>query len=107
MTWPCRPVRHAFVNVAPMSKINLQHPHTRTPDQARHAVEHIAAVLTKRFGLVCQWQGDCLAFKRAGVSGAITLTPGQVQVAAQLGFPFSLMQAQVESEIQRVLQAQF
>jgi len=64
----------------------------------------MADTLQSRFGVACQWQGDCLAFKRTGVDGAITLTPGQLQVTVKLGFPVSLMRAQIEAQICRELQ---
>jgi len=90
-----------------MSKLDLQHPHTLAPEQARHAVQHIADALSTRFGLACHWRGDCLEFRHAGVDGEINLTPGQVRVTAKLGFPVSLMQSRIESEIRRVLQEKF
>jgi len=90
-----------------MSRIDLQHPHTLAPGQARDAVQHIADALRTRFDCACHRQGDCLAFKRAGVDGEIALAPGQVRVTARLGFPVSLMQARIESEIRRVLHEKF
>jgi len=91
-----------------MSKITLQHAHALPPDQARHAVQHMADALQSRFGFVCHWpDDDCLAFKRAHVDGSITLSPGQLRFSARLGFPVSLMQAQIEAEIRRVLQEKF
>jgi len=106
-----RPCRHHDLTTLPnahMSNITLQHVHALPPDQARHAVQHMADVLQSRFGLACHWQGDdCLAFKRASIDGTITLSPGQLQLTARLGFPISLMQAQIETEIQRVLQERF
>jgi len=63
----------------------------------------MADTLQSRFGLDCHWQGDCLLFKRSGVDGCITLATGQLQVEARLGFPVSLMHAQIEAEICRVL----
>jgi len=90
-----------------MSTINLQHRHTLSPDQARDAVRHMADTLQSRFGLACHWQDDCLTFKRKGVDGTITLTPGQLLVEAKLGFPVSLMSAQIEAEIRQVLHKKF
>jgi len=88
-----------------MSKITLQHAHALPSDQARHAIQRMADVLQSRFGLTCHWQDDdCLNFKRTSVDGTITLSPGQLQVTARLGFPVSLMQGQIEAEIRRVLQ---
>jgi len=91
-----------------MSTIELRHPHTLSPEQARAATQHIADALGAKFAVDCGWQGeDCLTFKRAGVNGAITLAPGQVQISAKLSFPLSLMKAQIEAEICRVLQEKF
>jgi len=90
-----------------MSTINLQHTHTLPPDQVRQAVQHMADTLQSRFGMVCCWQDNGLAFKRTGVDGTITWVPGQLQVTARLGFPVSLMRAQIEAEIHRVLQEKF
>jgi len=91
-----------------MSAIQLCHRHTLLPEQAREATRHIANALGAKFGVDCLWQGeDGLTFRRSGVNGTITLAPGEVQVAVKLGFPLSLMQASIESEIQRVLQEKF
>jgi len=91
-----------------MSAIELCHPHTLPPEQARQATGHIAAALGTKFAVECVWQGeDCLAFKRAGVNGVMTLAPGEVKLAITLSFPLSLMQAQIETEIRRVLQEKF
>jgi len=91
-----------------MSAIELRHPHTLPPEQAREATRHIADALGAKFDVDCIWQGeDCLTFKRAGINGTMTLVPGEVQITAKLGFPLSLMQANIQSEIHRVLQEKF
>jgi len=91
-----------------MSTIELHHSHTLPPEQARKATGHIADALRTKFEVDCIWQGeDCLTFKRAGINGTMTLVPGEVQVKAALSFPLSLMQANIESEIRRVLQEKF
>jgi len=90
-----------------MPEINLQHAHTLMPEQARHAVQHMADTLQSRFGFACRWQEDRLFFKRTGVDGVATLVPGELQLRAQLDFPVSLMKAQIEAEIRRVLQEKF
>jgi len=90
-----------------MSEIDIQHVHALTPEQARQAVQRVADTLNARFGLACRWQDDRLDFKRPGVEGVITLSPGQLQVRAQLGFLFSALRPQIEQEIRRVLQEKF
>ncbi|MCW6027172.1 putative polyhydroxyalkanoate system protein [Stenotrophomonas rhizophila] len=86
-----------------MSTIDIRHAHTLPAENARKAIEEVAAKLSERFGLESNWVGDVLNFNGSGVDGAIALQPGQVQVTAKLGFLLSAMKGMVESEIQRVL----
>ena len=86
-----------------MSQIDIRHPHARSPEQARTAIEEAARKLDERFGLRSHWQGDQLQFSGSGVDGAIELLPGAVRVTAKLGFLLSAMKGMVEAEIRRVL----
>lgn len=86
-----------------MSTIDIRHAHTLPAENARKAIEEVAAKLSERFGLESNWVGDVLNFNGSGVDGAIALQPGQVQVTVKLGFLLSAMKGMVESEIQRVL----
>jgi len=90
-----------------MSDIDLQHAHTLSPDEARHALGQVADALSTRFGLNCRWQDERLIIQRPGVDGAIIPGPGQLRVSARLGFPFSALRGQIESEIRRVLREKF
>ncbi len=87
-----------------MSNIDIRHTHSLPADNARQAIEEVAAKLSDRFGLQSSWVGDALNFSGSGVDGAIELLPGQVHVTAKLGFLLSAMKGMVESEIERVLQ---
>lgn len=87
-----------------MSTIDIRHAHSLPAENARKAIEEVAAKLSERFGLQSSWVGDVLNFSGSGVDGAIALQSGQVQVTAKLGFLLSAMKSMVESEIQRVLQ---
>lgn len=87
-----------------MSSIDIHHAHALPADAARQAIDAMAARLTDKFSLATEWVGDALRFNGSGVKGLIELLPGQVHVAAELGFPVSMMKGMVESEIQRVLQ---
>ncbi len=87
-----------------MSSIDIHHAHALPAEAARSAVEEMAAKLTEKFSLDTRWVGDALNFSGSGVKGLIELLPGQVHVAAELGFPVSMMKGMVEGEIQRVLQ---
>jgi len=86
-----------------LSQIDIEHAHSRTPEQVRQAVEGIAAKLQERHGLSSRWEGDVLALGGPGIDGRIEMLPGKVRVQAELGFLFSALQGMVESEIRRVL----
>lgn len=90
-----------------MSSIDIRHPHTKTPAQARKAVEDVAKKLAERFDMAYEWEGDTLNFNRSGVDGHITVLPKQLHVTAHLGFLLSAMKGPIESEIRRVLGEKF
>ncbi|KRG71088.1 polyhydroxyalkanoic acid system family protein [Pseudoxanthomonas dokdonensis] len=90
-----------------MASIDIQHPHSKSPQQAREAVDEVARKLSERFDVSCQWDGDVLNFKRSGVDGCIELQPNQLHVTANLGFLLSAMKSPIESEIRRVLDEKF
>jgi putative polyhydroxyalkanoate system protein len=91
----------------PMPSIDIRHPHTKSPGQARKAVEEVAAKLGERFDMTFDWQGDTLNFSRSGVEGKIALLPDALRVTANLGFLLSAMKGPIESEIRRVLGEKF
>lgn len=90
-----------------MSAIDIRHPHSLPPVQARKAVEQVARKLGDKFGLQHQWQGDILHFEGSGVNGHIALTPKQLHVTATLGFLLSALKGPIESEIRRILDERF
>lgn len=90
-----------------MAGIDIHHSHSLPLDQARQAVDEVAATLADRFGVESHWVGDTLAFNRSGIDGAIALGPEQVHVTAKLGFMLSAMKSPIESEIHRLLGERF
>lgn len=90
-----------------MPSIDIHHPHTMAPEQAREAVQEIADKLTDRFGVACHWEDDTLHFDRSGIEGRIALQPSQLHVTATLGFLFAAMQGPIEAELRRVLDRRF
>lgn len=90
-----------------MSNIDIRHPHSLSPEQARHAVQGIADALAERFGVRCAWRGDDLQFERSGIDGRVSLQPGALHVTARLGFLFGAMKGTIEHEVRRVLEERF
>ena len=90
-----------------MASIDIQHPHSKTPAQARKAVESMAKKLAERFDMDYGWDGDTLNFSRSGVDGKIALLADKLRVTATLGFLLSAMKGPIEQEIRRVLSEKF
>jgi putative polyhydroxyalkanoate system protein len=90
-----------------MASIDIQHPHSKTPAQARKAIESVAKKLAERFDMEYGWDGDTLNFNRSGVDGKIALLADKLRVTANLGFLLSAMKGPIEAEIRRVLSEKF
>lgn len=90
-----------------MSTIEIRHPHSLPPAQARQAVEDFAVKLGERFGLDYRWEGDVLHFKRSGVDGHIALLPDALFLNARLGLFFTAMKSTIEQEMRRALGERF
>lgn len=90
-----------------MSDIDIHHPHTLAPAEARARVETISLKLQERFGVECKWNDDILHFNRTGVDGQLRLEADELHLTARLGFLFSAMRGPLEKEIRRVLDVHF
>ncbi|MBS0457166.1 MAG: polyhydroxyalkanoic acid system family protein [Proteobacteria bacterium] len=90
-----------------MATIDICHPHQRSMQEARAAVERVAAKIGERFGIRSAWAGDSLDFHGSGVKGRIGLTPKQVHFNAHLGFPVSMFAGSIEAEIRKQLDQEF
>ncbi|MRX11092.1 polyhydroxyalkanoic acid system protein [Pseudoduganella sp. FT25W] len=82
-----------------MADINIVQEHHLAPEQARAAAQQVADKLAEQFELACRWEGDVLRFERSGVSGSLSLLPHQAQLQLELGFPISMMAAQIEAKV--------
>ncbi len=90
-----------------MPSIDLRRPHQLSIADARAVVDKVAARMHEKFGMTGQWQGDTLGFSRPGISGAIVVEDGSVQVRAQLGLMLAPLKGMIEQEIQRKLDEHF
>lgn len=90
-----------------MSTIEVHRPHDRSLDEARSAIDRVAARLADRFDVDYDWDGDTLCFQRPGVTGHIALTPGEVLVRARLGLLLMALKGPIEAEIHRFLDSEF
>lgn len=90
-----------------MPSIDIHHPHTRSLEEARQAVDRVAQKLQDRFDVQCEWNDDCLEFSRTGVEGEIRLSDEEIHVMMDLGFLLSALRGPIEGEIRRYLEREF
>ncbi len=71
------------------------------------AANTMAARLNKDYGVVSRWEGSAMHFERSGLSGVLTLTPGQLALDVKLGFLMSAMREKIANAVERKLDEEF
>ena len=82
-----------------MANIRITKTHHLSHRKAKEAAERVAKDLHKRFGLDWEWDGDCVAFKRTGLSGRLHVRQGEVRLDCQLGFVMSMFKPALEGAV--------
>lgn len=90
-----------------MPAISIRRRHKLDHRHAKTAAQKIARDLNKRFGLVCHWEGDEVAFERPGVSGTMRVGKSEVRLDAQLSFLMTPLKGPIERAIQDELDTLF
>lgn len=84
-----------------MSEIKVTRTHHLSARKARLAAEYVAADLRSQYGLDYRWDdADVLSFRRAGLTGQLTLARRQVTVQVRLGLLLSPLKSTFEREIE-------
>lgn len=90
-----------------MPIIDIQRNHGLGLERARDVIEHIAAEMSRKFGIESVWEGDTLRIRRAGVDGHIEVAADNVRVQARLGLMLGVFKARIEEEIRQQLDWHF
>lgn len=94
-----------------MTEITIRRKHDKSAAATRAAAEHMASRLQEKFDVNCNWEKDgaydVLRFRRAGLSGSLTLEEQAVALSIQLGFPFSALKPVIEQKILKFLDENF
>ncbi|MFM9881496.1 MAG: polyhydroxyalkanoic acid system family protein [Burkholderiales bacterium] len=90
-----------------MSDIDIRRSHALSISQARKHAEEMASALKEKFDLDSAWDGDQLRFTRPGVTGALTVSKGEIHLVASLGLLLSFMKPQIEGHIHGELERIF
>jgi putative polyhydroxyalkanoate system protein len=86
-----------------MPSISIKRRHRLDPKKARAVAQRIAKDLNKRYGLICQWDGDNVAFDGVGVSGSMHVGKAQIKLDVQLSFLLAPLKGTIEREINKEL----
>ena len=71
-----------------MAKIDIDHNHGLSMEQARDKLKELAAKLEQKYKLAFTWNGDDVDLKGMGIKGQLRLTEGRL--AGELDVPFIL-----------------
>lgn len=82
-----------------MADIAIRRTHSHTKAEARKMAEQVAQEMQREFGMICEWQDDTVTFKRAGVSGLLSVSDTEIVFEAKLGILLSALQPRIEAEV--------
>jgi putative polyhydroxyalkanoate system protein len=92
-----------------MSEMKISREHVLGFERARRVAEKWAAYAEKKYDspstLTRGETSDTYAFKRAGVSGLVTVTGECFEITAELGFMLRPFQSKIEAEMTKQLDA--
>lgn len=90
-----------------MSDIVITQEHRLDQGAARAAAQKVADEMVEKYDMNVEWHGDVLAFKRSGVSGALTLSPHRAVLEVTLGFMLKSFSSAIEEKVTRNMQKVF
>lgn len=86
-----------------MAGFSLSKPYTMPRREIRLAAEGLVERLQKDHAVRCEWHGDCVQLKGAGVEGQLSFDAGMIDVSVKLGMLMRPFQKPLKAEVQRYL----
>jgi len=90
-----------------MSTISIRRNHGLSHARAVEVAGAIAIRLKKDYGVISQWQGSVMHFKRPGLSGTLTFNAGQLALDVHLGFLLAALRNNIAKSIEQKLDEEF
>ena len=87
--------------------MRIRRSHELGLEEARKKIDHVAATLGSQYSLTSSWKGDHVRVDGNGVHGRIVIGPEYVEAEIQLGFPLMIMQHQIQSRIEDLMDEHF
>lgn len=88
-----------------MSTVEIRREHTLEAGACQHARVELAEFLRDQMGAIVHEGGEQLAFEGKGFSGTVIIAPGLAACSIKLGLLARPFKRQLESEINRQLDA--
>ena len=84
-----------------MATLSITKQHHLSHKKAREAAQKVADDLRQRFALDYEWNGDTIAFERAGLKGELHVGKQEVRLDARLGLLLSALKPAIEQAVNR------
>ena len=93
-----------------MATIDIKRQHTLDRDEAKRRAEALARGMEEKLGIRWRWEGERILFDAPsgaakGVTGMVSVEPGNVRVEVQLPLLLRAIKGTVESKINQKLDA--
>lgn len=90
-----------------MATIDINRSHTLSIQEAREAVNAIAAELTRELNVTSSWDGDTLRFHRSGADGTIRISGNDVRFQADLSLLLRPLKTTISNQVQQYFDRYF
>jgi putative polyhydroxyalkanoate system protein len=84
-----------------MGTLSIAKKHSLSHKKAKEAAQKVADDLQQRFDLSYEWRGDCILFKRPGLTGELRVGATEVSLECELGFLLTALKPVLEKEINK------
>ena len=87
--------------------MRIRRSHELGLEEAKTRIDHVAETLGNQYSLTSSWNGDHVLVRGNGVNGRIVVTKKYVEAEIQLGIPLLLMQRQIRSRVEDLMDEYF
>jgi len=87
--------------------MRIRRAHELGLEDARKKIDHLATTLGKQYSLTSSWSGDRVHVRGSGVRGQIVVTCEYVEAEIHLGIALIIMQRQIRSRIEELMDEHF
>jgi putative polyhydroxyalkanoate system protein len=90
-----------------MAVIAIAKKHALSHKRAKEAAQKVAEDLNARFALDYTWNGDCIDFRRPGLTGQLHILKDEVRLDCKLGFLLGAIKPAIEREVHKEFDHRF